>query len=625
MAADLQDFYLEISNLRKSVTLLEAQIKSLPPPKHPNWDAPCIPGRERRLRWLQRSLWIYKLWFPQRCKKAYFLLVRAALHVLRFGAPEDRNPYPLFDAEYYLRNNPEAAASRVPPLLHFLLFGGDGMHDPHPLFDIAFYNRQYPEISKLGINPLVHYLEYGARAGCNPNPVFDSQYYLSRYPDVASSGVNPLIHYALYGAEERRNPHPLFDSRWYADNTPGTASELSDPLAHYLTRGAAETRSPHPWFDARYYLELHPEAAQSGVTPLEHYLQTGAAAGYDPHTQFDTRDYLHKHPDVVRYGLNPLVHFVLSNDGQPPLPENLLAVSLTPSMRDQGMQLREDLAAAKRAPLDDSFHSEPLVSVIIPCYNHGRFLENAIVSSLLACTQPMEIVVVDDGSTQPESVRLIDELTARYRCLLVRQENGGLHAARRAGLAKARGTYIQLLDADDVLAAGKIDIQLHDFAAGAVDIALCDYEMLDAPCNRRFRIHTSTLAGFEFTQKDFLEYWERGLSVPIHCALFHRRILERVTFRTVTRRRKEDWIFWVEMAAAGARFHYRPEYLVTYSLHGDRSGASREEMGTDFLLSACYIETHGLAAPCSNFLVSAIRHHGKTYAISMPDRAQWCT
>jgi glycosyltransferase involved in cell wall biosynthesis len=102
-------------------------------------------------------------------------------------------------------------------------------------------------------------------------------------------------------------------------------------------------------------------------------------------------------------------------------------------------------AAPRTAPAPD-------VSVVIPCYNHGQFLADAI-RSVTAGTRCVEIIVVDDGSVDgsAEVARAFTEV--RY----VRQSNQGLAAARNRGLREARGLFVVFLDADDRLLPGAIE------------------------------------------------------------------------------------------------------------------------------------------------------------------------
>jgi len=98
-----------------------------------------------------------------------------------------------------------------------------------------------------------------------------------------------------------------------------------------------------------------------------------------------------------------------------------------------------------------------LVSVVIPAFNAASFLRGAIASIERQNYQPLEIIVVDDGSSDgtAEIVRSLASVT-RY----LHQENAGPAAARNHGLKYAQGEYIAFLDADDEWPAGKLDLQI---------------------------------------------------------------------------------------------------------------------------------------------------------------------
>jgi len=98
----------------------------------------------------------------------------------------------------------------------------------------------------------------------------------------------------------------------------------------------------------------------------------------------------------------------------------------------------------------------PLISIIIPCYNHSRFLRDSIVSARAQTYRPVEVIVVDDGSTDNTS-----QIAADYpdvRCL--RQRNQGPSAARNTGLQASRGRYVVFLDADDRLLPTALEVGL---------------------------------------------------------------------------------------------------------------------------------------------------------------------
>jgi glycosyltransferase involved in cell wall biosynthesis len=181
--------------------------------------------------------------------------------------------------------------------------------------------------------------------------------------------------------------------------------------------------------------------------------------------------------------------------------------------------------------------SRPLVSVVIPAYNYGHYVTEA-VDSVLAQTYPnVEIIVVDDGSTDETPDRLKPYLG---KIVYIRQENQGLSAARNTGIRHARGEWIGLLDADDLWHPGKLEVQLaaaDKFGpAGLVGSPVAQQmpERLaaDPPVKR-------------LTVADFLT------STPLtsSSALIRRGCLERVGLFDTSLRSVEDRDMWLRVAA----------------------------------------------------------------------------
>ncbi|MFO7653420.1 MAG: glycosyltransferase family A protein [Candidatus Krumholzibacteriia bacterium] len=116
----------------------------------------------------------------------------------------------------------------------------------------------------------------------------------------------------------------------------------------------------------------------------------------------------------------------------------------------------------------------PSVSVVIPAYNAESFVQQAISSALRQTVVPEEIIVVDDGSTD-RTREAVETFGGRVRYL--RQENAGAATARNTGIARATGTFVAFLDADDCWLPDKTEKQLQRFAVEP-DLALvyCDKE-----------------------------------------------------------------------------------------------------------------------------------------------------
>ena len=122
--------------------------------------------------------------------------------------------------------------------------------------------------------------------------------------------------------------------------------------------------------------------------------------------------------------------------------------------------------------------NEPLVSVIIPTYNRAATLRRTVDSALAQTYQPLEVIVVDDGSTDTSG-----EVIASYgdRIRSVRRANGGPSAARNTGMEVAEGEWLAFLDSDDVWLPEKISRQVRLVAStsGRVVCCMCNAAIID--------------------------------------------------------------------------------------------------------------------------------------------------
>jgi len=106
-----------------------------------------------------------------------------------------------------------------------------------------------------------------------------------------------------------------------------------------------------------------------------------------------------------------------------------------------------------------------LVSVVIPTYNRAHCLARAIDSALAQTHAAIEVVVVDDGSTDATPALLAERYGGDRRVVVVRQDNAGVARARNRALAAASGDFVAFLDSDDVWWPWKIELQLQAFRA----------------------------------------------------------------------------------------------------------------------------------------------------------------
>jgi GT2 family glycosyltransferase/glycosyltransferase involved in cell wall biosynthesis len=117
----------------------------------------------------------------------------------------------MFDAEWYLQQYPDVAASGMKPLKHFVWFGDVEGRSPRRLFEPSHYRAHVsPRCPKL-VNSLLHYAWVGRYVGASTSPWFDAGFYLHQYRDVKYAKVDPLRHFLLYGWKEGRQPIADFD------------------------------------------------------------------------------------------------------------------------------------------------------------------------------------------------------------------------------------------------------------------------------------------------------------------------------------------------------------------------------------------------------------------------------
>jgi hypothetical protein len=532
-------------------------------------------------------------WLRRTCSEAAAKIL-ARVQVLRYGGLTARSG--LFSRNYYLSQNPDVAKSGINPLKHYFIRGACEERDPHPLFSTRYYLSHNSDAAKERANPLVHYLKRGANEGCDPHPLFSTRYYLSQNPNMASEGANPLVHYLELGAKEGRDPHPLFSTRYYLSQNPDVAKEGLNPLVHYLEHGAKEGRDPHPLFSTRYYLSQNPNVSREGVNPLVHYVNRGAYQGYDSHPAFDSSYYLNQNPDVANAGLNPLVHFVGPGFAQGRDPNSFFDTSAyverNPEVALKGLNpllhylnsvrfdlrtaLQNEFAESGRTLLGSRDVSDPLVSVIILCSgsDQGKFLEDALLSSLLGSSYPLEIIVVVDASTDPRSA-LVEQLAARYKFISIPNFNLTKDDVRNLAIQRARGEFVQFLEVVDLLAPGKIDVQIDEFRFHPeVDICISDYELCDAEGWHHWTANAPTMAPFQSPTSDSRFGCGRASSIPIHCALFRRKFLMSPQFLSANAG-KDDRDFWAEITSQSPKICWNDAVLAI-----SRIGA--EKVSPDF-------------------------------------------
>jgi glycosyltransferase involved in cell wall biosynthesis/GT2 family glycosyltransferase/SAM-dependent methyltransferase len=202
----------------------------------------------------------------------------------------------------------------------------------------------------------------------------------------------------------------------------------------------------------------------------------------------------------------------------------------------------------------------PLVSVVITNYNYGRYLPEAIESVLSQSYPRVEVVVVDDGSTD-ESSRVLESYVGRIRA--IRQDNRGVSAARNRGIAETRGELVAFLDADDAWLRDKLLLQVERFRSAGVGMVCCEMRYVDGS-GGRLGSTSSDLGRDQLRRLALL----RGTGVPGagSTAVVRRSLLERVGAFDERLSTSADWDF-CRRVACSSEIGIVPEPLVLYRQH----------------------------------------------------------
>ena len=203
----------------------------------------------------------------------------------------------------------------------------------------------------------------------------------------------------------------------------------------------------------------------------------------------------------------------------------------------------------------------PLVSIIIPTYNAEKYIKTAINSALKQTYQKIEIIVVDDGST--DKTAEIVKFYKNPRIIYIYQENQGQSAARNAGIKIAKGEYIALLDADDLFLPEKIEQQVN-FLETHLDCGVCYckiYNFFDNRPDELFYNPVPNYSGFIFDK-----LLKHSVVNPLAAVLRKEYLDKYGGFKDDWRRCDEQYL-WLKLAFNKVKFCYLDEVLAYYRVN----------------------------------------------------------
>lgn len=217
------------------------------------------------------------------------------------------------------------------------------------------------------------------------------------------------------------------------------------------------------------------------------------------------------------------------------------------------------------------------VSIIIPCYNAGKYLGECLDSVLNQDERDFEVIIIDDGSSD-HTLSVAAEYAQRDpRIHVYHQENKGVSAARNLGLAHARGKWVTFVDGDDLIAPDMLSVMLHA-ADSNTDMVVCAHETFGDthdcfwPQTRWYKLN-----GEKRRRAAALRLIEGDCVLNIMCNKLHRReLLEREGIRlTEGLAIAEDALFNLEAVLCGNGVAYVNRITYKYRIHSQSATQQR--------------------------------------------------
>ena len=219
------------------------------------------------------------------------------------------------------------------------------------------------------------------------------------------------------------------------------------------------------------------------------------------------------------------------------------------------------------------------VSVVIPTYNYGRFVADAIRSVLDQTRPPSEIIVVDDGSTD-ETAAVVKAFGEAVR--YVRQDNAGVCAARNRGVSESTSELVAFLDADDIWEPTNLEKQVARFEGDdEIGLVHCAMREFDSETGETTRFY---MEGAEDGVADNLLLWEGPMIVgPGGAVTVSRKAFDYVGGFDTRMKVGEDWDFCYRVARL-FKIGFVAEPLVNYRYHNAAAHRNVENMERGMLI-----------------------------------------
>lgn len=230
---------------------------------------------------------------------------------------------------------------------------------------------------------------------------------------------------------------------------------------------------------------------------------------------------------------------------------------------------------------------QPLVSVVIATYNMGQYIGQAIESVLNQSWDNLEVIVVDDGSTDCTQ-EIMQNYKENGKVIYIKNENQGQPKAKNCGIKNARGEFIAFCDADDLWEPNKLEIQMPLFSRPEIGVVYSEVSNIN-PDNERFiRTNNEKRYTGKVTEKMLLENF-----VPFGTSVIRRACVEKNGMFDEQFRMGIDWDLWLRYSLDW-EFAFTNERTYIYRIwDGQMSNNYRGRYKHAHLILEKFISQHG--------------------------------
>ena len=226
-------------------------------------------------------------------------------------------------------------------------------------------------------------------------------------------------------------------------------------------------------------------------------------------------------------------------------------------------------------------NSNPLISVIVPCYNQGQYLPEALQSVLDQAYLNWECIIINDGATDNTEEVALEWVKKDERFKYFYQPNSGLSAARNKGLSNLAGSYVQFLDADDKIGKGKFKSSIA--FTPAYDLIISNFGIF-TDSDKNAVATAGNLKNDYFNYKAVLTLWDEEFVIPIHCGLFKASLFNNIRFNEKLKA-KEDWLMWVQVFLQNVNVYFLTDLQAFYRMTGQNMTQQRLHMNSNHILA----------------------------------------